>query len=78
MVATAAAVWLANLPLAWTLAMVVGWGAVGAWIGLTSEILVIALLMLWRIQGSRWLEQGMEHVDEAANDPSADEAVAAA
>lgn len=59
MVATSLAVWLGNLPLAYTLAMVVGWGAVGAWIGLTAEIAIIALLMLRRIQGAAWLGKGV-------------------
>ncbi|MCP4867877.1 MAG: MATE family efflux transporter [Proteobacteria bacterium] len=78
MVATSLAVWLGNLPLAYTLAMVVGWGAVGAWIGLTVEITLIALMMLWRIQGSTWLSKGLKPLDVTANDPVSEGEVVAA
>ncbi len=77
MVATAGVVWLCNLPLAYTLAMVVGWGAVGAWLALLVEITMLALIMLWRIQGSSWLNQGMTRVADAVNDkPDAEVAAA--
>jgi MATE family multidrug resistance protein len=49
--------WLVKLPIGYALAVPMGMGAVGAWLGLTAEIAVVAGLALWRLAGARWLEQ---------------------
>lgn len=48
--------WLIKLPVGALLTVVWGWGAVGAWIGLLAEIVVVAFLVHWRIRGETWLE----------------------
>jgi len=78
MVATSLAVWFGNLPLAYTLAVVVGWGAVGAWLGLMTEIGLIALLMLWRLEGRTWLSHGVPRIDVPTTDVVPEGAVVAA
>jgi len=50
--------WLVNIPLAWFFAIELQWGAVGAWLGLTAEIFVIAAVHLVRLQGKAWLTAG--------------------
>ena len=51
-----AAAWFLNLPLSYGLTLVAGWGAVGAWLGLTVEIVGLAVIALWRVRGDQWLE----------------------
>ncbi|MEE2828869.1 MAG: MATE family efflux transporter [Myxococcota bacterium] len=58
MVVGVTSAWLVNLPLAWLLAIELRWGAVGAWLGLTVEILVIAIFHLARLRGETWLSPG--------------------
>jgi MATE family multidrug resistance protein len=55
MILTVAAAWLVKLPLGWALALPLSMGAVGAWLGLTGEIIVVAGLALWRTRGTDWL-----------------------
>ncbi len=59
MVVSIATGWLIELPAGWVLALPLGLGAVGAWLGLTLEIVVLAGLGLWRVRGERWLEEAM-------------------
>lgn len=47
--------WAIKLPLGVLLALPVGLGAAGAWLGLTVEIAVIALVGVLRIRGTAWL-----------------------
>ena len=58
MVVGVASAWLVNIPLAWLLAVELQWGAVGAWLGLTAEIFVIAVIHLVRLRGDAWLTAG--------------------
>ncbi|HCP46586.1 MAG TPA: hypothetical protein DIU15_11110 [Deltaproteobacteria bacterium] len=62
--------WFVNLPLAWFLALHLRLGAPGAWLGLTLEIGLLAVLSVVRIQGSRWLETGRgQHTAQASSAP---------
>ncbi len=47
--------WLVKVPLGTVLALVVGLGAPGAWLGLTGEIVFFAIVCLARVRGSAWL-----------------------
>lgn len=37
--------------------------------GLTMEIVALAAIMLWRVRGSRWLDQGMANLEEPSDLP---------
>lgn len=50
-----ASAWLIQLPVSVTLALPLGLGAVGAWMGLTVEITVLALVTGLRLRGTAWL-----------------------
>lgn len=52
--------WAFKVPLAWLLALPLGLGAPGAWLGLTLEIVALAGATVWRIRGDRWLRAGPE------------------
>jgi len=55
--------WLVQLPLALWLAIALNWGATGAWLGLTAEIILLAALALHRVLSGRWLRRtGLVHV----------------
>ena len=60
MVVSIGAAWLVKLPLGWLLALPLSLDAVGAWLGLTAELFVLAALALWRVRGSRWLASGSQ------------------
>lgn len=55
MVASVLTGWLVKLPVGAVLAIPLGMGAAGAWLGLTVEIMVLTALGLWRIRGDAWL-----------------------
>ncbi len=55
MVLTVTATWFAKLPLAAALVVGLGLGAPGAWLGITLEIAVLALVAGLRVRGTRWL-----------------------
>ncbi len=57
--------WLLNLPLAWLLAVGVGLGAPGAWMGLCFEIIVLAAVAVHRIRSTAWLEARIEAAQQA-------------
>ena len=66
--------WTVKLPLGWYLAVPVGLGAVGAWAGLTLEVMVWALVGWLRVRGNRWLQhENVERVDEGASERDARE-----
>ncbi|MBN8611586.1 MAG: MATE family efflux transporter [Deltaproteobacteria bacterium] len=46
--------WLFTPPLAWALGRGLGLGALGGWIGLSLEILSLALLCWWRLEREHW------------------------
>lgn len=46
--------WL-KLPLAWALALPLGFGAPGAWCGFTLELVALAIVFAWRVRSGRWL-----------------------
>lgn len=46
--------WVFTPPLAWLLGRVAGLGALGGWIGLTGEILTLAILCWWRLERDQW------------------------
>lgn len=46
--------WLVLVPAAFLFGPVLGWGAVGAWVGLTCEILAVAVVLLVRFLGRGW------------------------
>ena len=54
MVATAVGIWLVRLPLAYLLAIVLGWGLIGAWTGMTIDLTVRGALNFLRYRGGRW------------------------
>jgi MATE family multidrug resistance protein len=47
--------WFVKLPLAWCLAIPLGLGATGAWLGLSAEIVALAAVGVWRIYSGAWL-----------------------
>lgn len=58
MLLSVGAAWLVKLPIGWLLALPLSMGAVGAWLGLTAEIIVVAGLALRRARGEEWLKCG--------------------
>ncbi len=48
--------WCCTPPLTWLLAWQADLGAVGAWIGITAEVVVGAALLWWRLRGTAWHE----------------------
>lgn len=48
--------WFVQVPLSLWLVWWLGYGAVGAWIALTAEIAVVAVVGLMRVRGRGWLE----------------------
>ncbi|MCG3171870.1 MAG: putative FMN/FAD exporter YeeO [Myxococcota bacterium] len=45
--------WMVTVPAAFLLARGLGWGAPGAWMGLTVELLLLSAITFWRTQGIR-------------------------
>lgn len=76
MVACVGAAWGVNVPLALLATSVFDGGAVGAWLALTAEVTVLAVLAWRRLQGSAWLEHGL--VDDGPRGKGAREAPAEA
>jgi MATE family multidrug resistance protein len=46
--------WGVKLPIGITLARTAGMGAVGAWLGLTAELLLLLIVLVWRWRSGRW------------------------
>jgi MATE family multidrug resistance protein len=51
--------WVVLLPCAYLFGFVFPWGAAGAWMGLTVEVLFVAVVVLWRFSGSRWEDKAV-------------------
>ncbi len=49
------AAWFVKLPIGYALAIPLGLGAVGAWLGITVEIIVVAAVLAARLRSGRWL-----------------------
>jgi len=47
--------WLVKLPVAWVMALPLGLGAVGAWMGFDAELALLAAVFAWRVRSGRWL-----------------------
>jgi multidrug resistance protein, MATE family len=54
------AVWLIRLPLAWILALPLGFGAEGVWAAMVASMICQGLLMARRFHGGRWKEVKLE------------------
>ncbi|MFT5684480.1 MAG: MATE family multidrug resistance protein [Myxococcota bacterium] len=63
MLLSVGAAWLVKLPIGWLLALPLSMGAVGAWLGLLVEIIVVAGIALWRTRGEAWLAKGPAAVE---------------
>lgn len=54
MIVTAAGIWLVRLPLAYLLALILGWGLVGAWGAMAFDFTLRGTLNLVRFRAGRW------------------------
>jgi putative MATE family efflux protein len=54
MVSTVLANWAFKLPLCWALAVPLGWGPTGVWIGLLASLVAEAAMMAWWFRRSAW------------------------
>lgn len=54
LLATSACTWLVRLPVAWICAVVLGWGAPGAWLGAVAENNLRAVVVAGRFSSGRW------------------------
>jgi putative MATE family efflux protein len=54
MVITGGSIWLIRLPLAYLLALVAGWGLLGAWVALGLDLSLRGVLNYLRFRGGRW------------------------
>jgi multidrug resistance protein, MATE family len=54
------AMWLIRLPLAWMLALTLGFGAAGVWAAMVASMVCQGLLMARRFQGGRWKKLRLE------------------
>lgn len=48
--------WIVRLPLAWLLALILGYGPTGAWISMTISVILTAFLVMWRYQSRAWIK----------------------
>lgn len=56
--------WFVLLPSSYVFGVLLDGGAVGAWLGMTAEIVALGLLMLWRFNRNHWRQ---EYVPESVN-----------
>jgi putative MATE family efflux protein len=56
------AMWLIRLPLAWVLALPMGFGATGVWASMVASMACQGLLMARRFHGGHWKEMKLESV----------------
>ncbi|MCC6872663.1 MAG: hypothetical protein IT378_00025 [Sandaracinaceae bacterium] len=55
-----ACAWVATPPLAWLLGRELGLGALGGWIGLSLEIVAVAVIYWLRLERGGWLRHARE------------------
>ncbi len=70
MISSVCVTWLVKLPIAYLLTLEMQMGAVGAWLGLAAELLVLCGVCWLRIRSGRWLEIELAAVDEETLDGS--------
>lgn len=58
--ASVGASWFVMVPVAYVLAVPMGLGAVGAWLGITAEIIVLAAVLAYRFQGQAWEQRAAQ------------------
>jgi Na+-driven multidrug efflux pump len=54
---TVGCAWFVKIPVSMALVWGLDLGALGAWLALGAEIMVVAGLACWRIRGAAWLQQ---------------------
>jgi MATE family multidrug resistance protein len=57
MLASLACARVVLVPCAWLFGFVLGWGARGAWLGMTLQVLALAAVMMHRCRTGRWEER---------------------
>lgn len=55
--------WALNPPLTWWFGVVLGHGALGAWLGMSLDILVGAAVLWWRLLGGGWRPQSRRSLE---------------
>ncbi|MFO0711336.1 MAG: MATE family efflux transporter [Sandaracinus sp.] len=68
-----ACAWVFTPPLAWGLGRVLGLGALGGWIGLSGEILTLAVLCWWRLERNHWQAMASASRERLAADAARDD-----
>ena len=56
MVSSLILAWFVKVPVGWYLALELGMGAAGAWLGFMAELVVLSGVTLIRVRGQRWLQ----------------------
>ena len=46
--------WMLRIPLVWLAAVTLDGGVVGAWVGETGYLFVLAIAIVWRFRAGRW------------------------
>jgi multidrug resistance protein, MATE family len=59
--ASVGASWFVMVPVAYVLAVPMELGAVGAWLGITAEIVVLAIILAARFNGRAWEKRALAH-----------------
>jgi MATE family multidrug resistance protein len=67
-VAGVVAAWLCTPTLCWYLGVHRGWGALGGWVGISLELLLVCVLMWWRFLSKGWLPAAHRSREELAAD----------
>ncbi len=75
MISSVLTAWLVKLPIGWALALPFGLGAMGAWCGLTVEIVVLSGICWMRIRGTAWLSHKAADVTEDEPESTAESVV---
>ncbi|MFH2003050.1 MAG: MATE family efflux transporter [Planctomycetota bacterium] len=48
------AAWLVLVPLAYFFGVTLGWGALGAWLGITGQVVALSIVLTWRFYTNGW------------------------